>query len=121
MTTHILLIEDNYTLRRLYARALMDAGFNVTHAEDSATARHHLTNGHYDIAICDVQLTDGIATDLMSEMHALGIPVLAISADETYQQVSSRLNLDGFLQKPIPTRLLAPSVEAILGRRLPVV
>ena len=115
MQTHILLIEDNHSLRRLYARTLRDNDFIVTEAEDLFTARQLIAQMRYDVIVCDIQLTDGLATDFMEEIHDLGTPILAISSDERYQQICDELGLEGFMRKPIPTRLLAPNIMKILG------
>lgn len=117
MQPHILMVEDNHSLRRLYSRTLERGGFRVTDAEDLFTARQYIAANRFDAIVCDIQLTDGLATDFMEEIHDMGTPILAISSDESYRTLCDELEIEAFMRKPIPTRLLVPSVKAILQDR----
>lgn len=114
MSYTALLVEDNYTIRRLYARTLERNGLEVVAVETLHEARAALAENPIDVVVCDFQLTDGIATDFMAELHAADVPVVAMSADDDYRRTSDALGMEAFLHKPIPTRILTPTVrEAI--------
>lgn len=115
MTDHVLLIEDNFTLRRLYARTLKRDGFKVSQAEDLANARQKLREHIYDVIVCDIHLTDGLATELLVERHWRNVPVLAMSSDDSYRITCDSLGLAAFMQKPVPTRTLEPRVLEIIN------
>jgi DNA-binding response OmpR family regulator len=117
MEPNVLLLEDNYTLRRLYSRALQRGGVKVTEAENLQTARQLIEAHRFDLVVCDIQLTDGIATDFIVELKAKNFGVLAMSSDDNYRITCELLGIEGFMQKPIPTRTLVPAVTAAIKKR----
>jgi DNA-binding NarL/FixJ family response regulator len=78
----VLLVDDHDLFRRMLAVVLerhTDLKEDV-HAGSLAEARSAL-NGHHgdlDVAIVDLDLPEGEATELVRELRALGVPVLGI-------------------------------------------
>jgi len=63
----LLVLEDEPLLRRQLAAHLTRFGAEVTTAESLAAARQQLRSGQFDIALLDVNLPDGVGTDLLRE------------------------------------------------------
>ena len=63
----ILLVEDEAMLRRRLAAQLERLGAEVAAAEDLRTARRLLAAGGFDFALLDVNLPDGLGTELLRE------------------------------------------------------
>lgn len=114
MQPTILLIEDNYTLRRLYSRTLQRDGMMVLGVETLQDAEQQLSQYQFDAIVCDIELTDGIALDFIGQLRSFGLPIVAMSADENYRVLLDDMGVSAFLLKPIPTRLLAPEVRRVM-------
>jgi DNA-binding NtrC family response regulator len=63
----ILVVEDEPLLRRQLAANLERLGANVTTADCLAAARQRLRDGQVDFVLLDVNLPDGLGTDLLRE------------------------------------------------------
>ncbi|MEP7278646.1 MAG: sigma-54 dependent transcriptional regulator [Bacteroidota bacterium] len=66
----VLLIDDEEKLRNLMARiiGLEGEGFEVVQADNAKSALKKLTQGDFDVVICDVKLPDGNGVDLIREI-----------------------------------------------------
>jgi DNA-binding NarL/FixJ family response regulator len=78
----VLLVDDHDLFRRMLAVVLeqhTDLKEDV-HAESLAEARSALSRHHgdLDVAVVDLDLPEGEATELVRELRALGVPVLGI-------------------------------------------
>jgi hypothetical protein len=63
----ILVVEDESLLRRQLAANLERFGADVTMADSMAAARQRLRDGQFDFVLLDVNLPDGLGTDLLRE------------------------------------------------------
>jgi DNA-binding NtrC family response regulator len=63
----LLVVEDEPLLRRQLAAQLERFGAEVEGADSVAAARQHLSEGHFDFVLLDVNLPDGVGTDLLRE------------------------------------------------------
>ena len=72
---HILLVEDDRELRRLYRSVLIKSGYSVTEAENGKQALNVFEEEHIDMMICDAMMPkmDGYA---VSYTH-LTLPTIA--------------------------------------------
>ena len=66
--THVLLVEDEESLRRNVARELADARYRVTTAPGLAEARDILRERTFHLALLDLHLPDGTGLDLLAEI-----------------------------------------------------
>jgi DNA-binding NtrC family response regulator len=66
-TLNILVVEDEPLLRRQLAANLERFGTDVTTADSIAAARKRLQDEQFDFALLDVNLPDGLGTDLLRE------------------------------------------------------
>jgi CheY-like chemotaxis protein len=101
MGMRILFVDEDAGFRRVFTHAMREAlgdeGFGVTFVEAGtlAEARTRLREGGLDAALIDVTMPDGDGLELVGEIH------------------------DGGVGRPIPTLVLAASLEtSVAGRAM---
>jgi two-component system, NtrC family, response regulator AtoC len=70
---NVLVIDDEAAARQVLAAAVRRAGHSVDTAGDVAEARAKLSRGDVDVALCDIQLPDGLGIDLLKQSRASGL------------------------------------------------
>lgn len=77
----ILIAEDEDSLRRFVARALVMDGHEVVEAEDGADALDHLLESRFDLLLSDIRMPvmDGIALANASAEHSPEMPILLMT------------------------------------------
>src|SRR5438105_11953077 len=85
-TARILLVEDHEDTRRATARLLALQGFEVAVAGTVAEARDRLNERHFDLLVCDLELPDGSACELMRP-RPNGAVAIAVSGHATDEHV----------------------------------
>jgi len=122
-TEHILLVEDDASVRRLSKELLVRLGYSVTEA---ASGRAGLALGsddtrHFDLALCDVILGDMSGPAVAEALSALrpSIRVLYMSGytDEAIVRTGVLDEGKPFLQKPFTPMQLAKKVREVLDER----
>ena len=121
-TEHILLVEDDPSVRRLSKELLTRLGYSVTEA---ASGRSGLALGsddtrHFDLALCDVILGDMSGPSMAEALSALRptIRVLYMSGytDEAIVRTGVLDEGKPFLQKPFTPMQLATKIREVLDR-----
>jgi signal transduction histidine kinase/CheY-like chemotaxis protein len=121
-TEHILLVEDDPSVRRLSREILGRLGYSVTEA---ASGRAGLALGsddtkHFDLALCDVILGDMSGPAVYEALRALrpNVRVLYMSgyADEAIVRTGVLEEGLPFLQKPFTPRDLALRIREVLDQ-----
>jgi signal transduction histidine kinase/CheY-like chemotaxis protein len=119
-TEHILLVEDDPSVRRLSKELLVRLGYSVTEA---ASGRAGLALGsddtrHFDLALCDVILGDMSGPAVAEALRALrpSIRVLYMSGYTDEAIVKTGVLDEGkpFLQKPFTPMQLAKKIREVL-------
>jgi len=118
-TEHILLVEDDPSVRRLSKELLLRLGYSVT---DASSGRAGLALGsdtrHFDLALCDVILGDMSGPAVAEALRALRptIRVLYMSGYMDEAIVKTGVLDDGkpFLQKPFTPMQLAKKIREVL-------
>jgi CheY-like chemotaxis protein len=119
-TEHILLVEDDASVRRLSKELLTRLGYSVTEA---ASGRSGLALGsddtrHFDLALCDVILGDMSGPAVAEALRALrpSIRVLYMSGylDEAIVKTGVLDEGQPFLQKPFTPMQLAKKIREVL-------
>jgi signal transduction histidine kinase/CheY-like chemotaxis protein len=120
---HVLLVEDDPSVRRLSREILMRLGYTVTEA---ASGRAGLALGsdetkHFDVAVCDVILGDMSGPAVYEALRALrpNVRVLYMSgyADEAIVRTGVLDEGYPFLEKPFTPRDLAVKMRDVLDQR----
>jgi CheY-like chemotaxis protein len=116
MTTHILVVDDNPINLKLASDVLEMAGYTTTKAVDAEEAQEMISRRIPDLILMDIALPgmDGLTLTrkLKSDATLRHVPVIALTAfamvgDEEKARLAG---CDGYITKPIDTRMLAQQV-----------
>jgi CheY-like chemotaxis protein len=117
----VLLMEDDPSQRRLYARVLHSAGYIVEEAGTLQEARDQLGQSQFGIFLCDIHMGRERGTDLVREqkdvLDKVGTQIVMISADTQYRSICKEMGVQEYLEKPISLVQLIQIVNQIAGRQ----
>ncbi|WP_086606434.1 response regulator [Erythrobacter donghaensis] len=122
MTTarpHLLLVDDEESIRKPLAAVLANAGYRVTAAADAAEARAQLQAGAFDLAILDIMMPGEDGLSLARFIRATGdLPIILLTAraEEIDRIIGLEMGADDYLAKPFNPRELTARIAAILRR-----
>lgn len=120
---HILLVEDEPSLRDNVVIALEAEAMRVSWAGTGAEAERLLAATAFDLVLLDVGLPDTSGFDLCRDWRArrLAMPVLFLTArdSEIDRVVGLEIGGDDYLVKPFSLRELAARIRAVLRRAHP--
>lgn len=117
--THILLVDDEATLREPLAEYLIKQGYKVQQASDASIARSLLNAYDFDIILLDIMMPgeDGLSL-CRFVTDKTDIPVIFISAktEETERIIGLELGADDYITKPFSPRELVARIKVVLRR-----
>ncbi len=107
---HILVVDDDRRIRQLLQRFLIENGFRVTAAEDTAKARSFLEGLAFDLLILDIMMPGETGLEFTEYLRQNSdVPILLLTARGEPQDRIEGLELgaDDYLGKPFePKELL---------------
>ena len=118
-TPHLLLVDDERSIREPLAQYLIKQGFRVTQAGDAAAARTRLTAYAIDLVILDIMMPGEDGLSLCRHIRATSeTPVILLTAraEETDRIVGLEMGADDYVVKPFSPRELATRVRVVLRR-----
>ena len=102
---HVLVIEDNNDLRRLYSKALTRAGYHVTETGILDEATQLIDENRFDVLLCDIHIGSQKATDLVRDKHAKltanKTRVIMVTGQTWYSDIAEEAGADLLLEKPV--------------------
>lgn len=116
---HLLLVDDERSIREPLAQYLTKQGFRVTQAGDAEGARSRLNAYDIDLAILDVMMPGEDGLSLCRHIRATSdTPVILLTAksEETDRIVGLEMGADDYVVKPFSPRELATRVKVVLRR-----
>jgi DNA-binding response OmpR family regulator len=121
MTAHILIVDDEDTLRYFLRRTLQDEGYRVSEAADGQIALDLLENETFDLALVDLRMAGVDGLEVMRQFRQRS-PETQIIIVTAYASVPSavealRHGAHDYLTKPVSTEELLVSVADGLARR----
>jgi two-component system alkaline phosphatase synthesis response regulator PhoP len=120
MARHILVIEDDRTLRQTLAFNLSREGYEVSVAVDGEQGLGLARSVAPDLILLDLMLPGMSGTELLRTLRADGrdTPVIILSAKgaEVDRVVGLRLGADDYVAKPFSRPELLARIEAVLRR-----
>lgn len=122
---HILVVEDESSIREMLRFALQREGFNVAEAGDVQSARIKIADQRPDMMLLDWMLpgVSGIefARELKSHASFRDIPVIMLTARAEEEDKVRGLNLgcDDYVSKPFSFPELIARIQAVLRRAAP--
>jgi two-component system response regulator MtrA len=119
MDGHLLLVEDDPSIREVTALALERAGFRVTTSADGRDGLHRAQQGMFDLVVLDVMLPGLDGLEVCRELRRTSrVPVLLLTArtDTIDVVVGLETGADDYVRKPFEVPELVARVRALVRR-----
>jgi two-component system, OmpR family, response regulator len=117
---HVLVVDDDPSLRDVVGSYLKSQNFQVSTASDGRAMARILADKAVDLIILDLKLTNEDGLDLMCGLDGRSdAPVILVTGhrrDETDRVVGLELGADDYMVKPFGLRELLARVRAVLRR-----
>ena len=116
---HILLVDDERSIREPLGQYLQKQGLRITQAADAASARTRLAAYAIDLVILDIMMPgeDGLSLcRYIRETSDLPVILLTARSEETDRVVGLEMGADDYVVKPFSPRELAARVKVVLRR-----
>jgi DNA-binding NtrC family response regulator len=114
---HILVVDDDEGILRVFKQILEKEGYIVETAETGKEAQEKIQTEKFDVCLVDVRLPDMDGTDLLLKLagrpQTIKIIVTGYSSEETGKKAAD-YGADDFLVKPVkPEELIATVKERL--------
>ncbi len=116
---HLLLVDDERSIREPLAQYLTKQGFRVTQVGEAEAARTRLTAYAIDLVILDIMMPgeDGLSLCRhIRETSETPVILLTARAEETDRIVGLEMGADDYVVKPFSPRELAARIKVVLRR-----
>ncbi len=116
---HILVVDDERSIREPLAAYLGRNGFRVTEAADSNEARTRLAAYAIDLVVLDVMMPGEDGLSLCRHIRAntdTAVIMLTAKTEETDRIVGLEMGADDYVLKPFNPRELVARIKAVLRR-----
>ncbi len=111
----VLVVDDDAVLARSLKRVLVNAGYDVTVAENGIAAMERIQSHPFDVILSDIQMPGMSGVDLLSTVRAydLDVPVILMTGDPTLETAMEALSLGAlkYLVKPTSHNDVLKAVE----------
>jgi two-component system response regulator MtrA len=119
---HVLLVEDDPSIREIATLGLEQAGFRVTATGDGGDALARFRQGPFDLVVLDVMLPSVDGLEVCREIRRESrTPIVMLSARGDLHDVVVGLELgaDDYVTKPFELPELVARIKAVLRRSVP--
>lgn len=116
---HLLLVDDERSIREPLAAYLIRQGFRVTQAGDAKAARTRLAAYAIDLIVLDIMMPGEDGLSLCRHIRVAGeTPVILLTArsEETDRILGLEMGADDYVVKPFSPRELAARIKTVLRR-----
>ena len=112
----ILVVDDEPDICGLVSDILTDEGYQVSAAENAASARMHVEETNYDLVLLDIWMPDEDGITLLKDWKSkrlLHCPVVMMSGHGTVETAveATRLGAFSFVEKPLTTAKLISTIR----------
>lgn len=122
MSTRILLVDDDPSLREVARYALDQAGYEVLEASDGRVALDRLARDPVDLVVLDVLMPELDGLEVCRVIRRTSqVPIVFLSSrgEEVDKILGLEMGGDDYLAKPFSPRELVSRVRAVLRRTRP--
>lgn len=118
---HILVVDDSSTIRKLVEKALGEAGFKISTAENGKKALEFIDTHRPDLILSDLDMPEMNGLDFFKAVHAnpdlASIPFIIMSATKDRAMVRRMLDrgASAYLVKPFNLEQLVATIEKLLS------
>ena len=119
MDEHVLLVEDDSSIREITTLGLEQAGYRVTGSGDGRDALLRFRQGAFDLVVLDVMLPSLDGLEVCREIRGeSALPIIMLSARGELHDVIVGLELgaDDYVTKPFELPELVARIKAVLRR-----
>ena len=119
MMSKLLLVEDDQSIVSSLSDYLGNEGFKIESASGQKEVIEKLDNDQYDIALVDIQLSNGNGFSVCSAIKERGtMPVIFLTASDDEYSVVAGLDMgaDDYISKPFRPRELLSRINSVLRR-----
>jgi DNA-binding response OmpR family regulator len=124
VNAHVLVVEDDATVRDVVARYLGDAGHRVELAADGPSGLEAAVRGEPDVVVLDLMLPGLSGLEVCRTLRArranAAIVMLTALGEEDDRVLGLELGADDYVTKPFSPRELVLRVGSVLRRTAPV-
>ncbi len=116
---HLLIVDDERSIREPLAAYLARNGFRTTQAEDARDARDKIGAYGIDLVILDIMMPGEDGLSLCRQIRARGdLPIILVTArtEDTDRIVGLEMGADDYVLKPFNPRELVARIRAVLRR-----
>ncbi len=117
---HILVVDDERSIRKVVRTYLEDSGFTVAEASNGVEALDQVKAGGIDLVILDMMMPemDGLEAcrHIRADHPALPVIMLTARVEEVDRIMGLELGADDYVTKPFSGREVAARVKAVLRR-----
>lgn len=116
---HILLVDDERSIREPLSEYLSGHGFRVKDAATADAARTLLAANDFDLIICDIMMPGEDGLSLTRHIRERGdVPVILLTArtEDTERIIGLEMGADDYVGKPFNPRELVARIKAVLRR-----
>ncbi len=116
---HLLIVDDEASIRDPLGKYLERQGFRVTEADDAAAGRSALIAYDIDLVCLDIMIPGEDGLSLCRHIAASGGPpviLLTAKSEETDRIVGLEIGADDYVVKPFSPRELVARIKVILRR-----
>jgi len=102
---HILIIEDDSTLQKVYSEILRKEGFQVTVTSTGPEAMKTIANDHVSLVLLDIMLPGGmngfeILTQIKHDERVHSVPVIIMTNLDSEKKTGLELGAADYFYKP---------------------
>ena len=116
----ILIVEDEYNIRKLLSKYISNQGYEIIEAEDGQKAIQIFENEHIDLIITDVMMPimDGLTLVNKVRMTNPELPILMLTALDSFEDKEKGFfsGADDYMVKPIDLNEMLLRIKALLRR-----
>ncbi|HEY2791513.1 MAG TPA: response regulator transcription factor, partial [Micromonosporaceae bacterium] len=116
---HVLVVEDDATLRTALLRALTDRGYATSSAPTGMSGLSAAIDNRPDLVVLDLGLPDVDGSEVLRMLRAVSaVPVIVATAREDEGQIVRALDAgaDDYLTKPFGIAQLDARIRAVMRR-----
>ncbi|TWJ33116.1 response regulator [Geobacter argillaceus] len=117
--TNILVVDDEASIRLLFAQELADEGYAVETAGTIAEAMDKLRASTFDVALLDIKLKNESGLDLLQKIvkERQDMVVILSTAFSCYKDDFSAWLADGYVVKSSDTQELKDEIKRLLAKK----
>ena len=118
---HILIVDDDHSIRRLLSRLLESNGYRCTLAADAAEARAHITQEKFELILCDLNMPGESGMDFtryaLVKYPDTAVVMVTAMDDPGFFATALEIGAYGYIIKPFKLNEVMINVTNAIRRR----